>query len=149
MSRSAAFASALLCLLAANPAAAEQLQSFADWDVHYVVLPSTFLRPEIAQQYAVVRANNRSLVNISVLDKAGNATRGKIQGAIINLLGQRQDLKFREVAEASAVYYLAEIEHANEEVLRFRITATIDGRELLVEFQQKLYWEDRDADRAR
>jgi len=145
----AAFRCALLCLLTATHAAAEQLQSFGNWDIHYVVVPSTFLRPEIALQYSVVRAKNRSLVNISVLDKAGKATRGKIRGTTVNLLGQLQALEFREVAEASAIYYLAEIEHDNEEVLRFRITATIDGRELLVEFQQKLYWEDADAARAR
>lgn len=139
----------LLLLLGATNPSAEQSQSFGDWDVHYVVVPSTFLRPQIAQQYAVTRAGNRSLVNISVLDQADKATRGEVRGSIVNLLGQRRNLAFREVAEADAVYYLAEIEHANEEVLRFHISVTVDGRELLIEFQQKLYWEDADAGGSR
>lgn len=140
----------LLQLLVATTAMADQLQSFGDWDVHYVVIPSTFLRPQVATQYAVVRAKNRSLINVSVLNKTGQATRCEVTGWAGNLLGQRLDLKFREVAEASAVYYLAEIEHANEEVLRFHITASVAGhQEMLVEFQQKLYWEDADASGAR
>jgi hypothetical protein len=50
---------------------------------------------------------------------------------------------FREATEGVAVYYLAEIKHSNEEVLRFKITiAPPDDREMLLEFQQKLYWEE-------
>jgi hypothetical protein len=141
---------ALSALVAANAAWSEQVQQFADWDVHYVVIPSTFLRPEVATQYTITRAKNRSLVNISVLNKTGEATHSRVQGSASNLLGQRLDLQFREVAEAGAVYYLAELEHDNEDILRFRISVKVgNGEEMLLEFQQKLYWEDASEGGAR
>jgi len=145
-----AFLALVLAALPVNAAFADQAKSFGAWDVHYIVIPSTFLRPHIATQYDVVRAKNRSLINISVLDKTGQAARGTVTGWASNLLGQQTNLAFREVAEAGAVYYLAEIEHENEDILRFHITATVDGSpKMLVEFQQKLYWEDADASGAR
>jgi len=133
----------LLWLCNAN---AEQLMRFGAWEVHYAVLPSTFLRPAITQQYGVVRAEDSSLVNISMLDASGTPARGQVQGSATNLLGQRQPLHFAEVLEPPAVYYLAQLRHANEEVTRFEITVTReDGTEMVVEFQQKLYWEDDHA----
>ena len=142
-------AAALACLLIGK-VAAEQSQSFGGWDVHYVVIPSTFLQPQIAAQYGITRAKDRALVNVSVIGQAGDATRCKVAGSASNLLGQRLELEFREVTEGDAVYYLAELKHDNEEVLRFRITARVPGeREMRLEFQQKLYWEDADASGAR
>jgi len=136
----------LLAILASTPVAAEQSKHFGDWDVHYVVIPSTFLRPQIATNYNLVRAKDRSLVNVSVVATSGKGTRARLQGSASNLLGQRFGLEFREVTEGSAIYYLAELEHTNEEVLRFRISVSVAGEpDMLMEFQQKLYWEDADA----
>ncbi len=140
----------LALLFAAADGRAEQLQRFGNWTVHYVVIPSTFLRPQIAQRYDLVRAANRALVNVSLLDGAGTPARANVQGRAMNLLGQTQTLAFRQVEELPAVYYLAELEHSNEETMRFTITLTPqDGKPMLLEFQQKLYWEDSDARGAR
>ena len=147
--RATLLAAALACFAVGN-VAAEQSQRFGAWDVHYVVIPSTFLQPQIAAQYGITRAKDRALVNVSVIGQAGDATRCEIAGWASNLLGQRLELKFREVTEGDAIYYLAELKHDNEEVLRFRVTARVAGeREMLLEFQQKLYWEDADASGAR
>lgn len=121
---------------------AEQLQRFAGWEVHYVVLPTEFLKPDIAGRYGIVRGRDRSFVNIAVLDPEQQPAAAAVTGQSTNLLGQQQALHFREVIEDSAVYYLAEIKHSDEEVLRFSITiAPPNEREMLLEFQQKLYWE--------
>jgi hypothetical protein len=136
------FAPALIAILVLSlPAVAEQKQDFGPWQVHYVVLPTTFLRPEIANQYEIVRGKDRSLLNVSVLDEAGAPVVAEASGAFVNLLGQRQDLQFTEVREGEAVYYLAQLKHANEETLRFELHIVPPGDTAkIIRFQQKLYW---------
>ena len=129
--------------LATLTSSAEQMQRFGGWEVHYVVLPTGFLNADIASRYDVIRGRDRAFVNVSVLDSEGQPTQVAIAGHVTNLLGQQQTLAFRKVAEDRAVYYLADIKHSNEEVLRFKITVVPPGeRDMLVEFQQKLYWEE-------
>ncbi len=43
---------------------AEQKQDFANLEVHYIALPSTFLEPYIATQYDLKRSKYTGLVNI-------------------------------------------------------------------------------------
>jgi hypothetical protein len=114
MSKSAArWICALLLALATAPGHAEQRQSFGGWDVHYVVLPTGFLKPDIAAQYGITRG------------------------------GQLLPLTFREVTEGEAVYYLAAVKHTHEEVLRFEILLSAPEAPLMqLKFQQKLYWEE-------
>jgi len=133
----------ICCLvLSALGVHAEQMQRFADWEVHYVVLATEFLKPDIASRYGIIRGRDRSFVNIAVLDPDNMPSTATVSGYSTNLLGQQQPLQFREVTEGSAVYYLAELKHGDEEVLRFSITiAPPNAREMLLEFQQKLYWE--------
>jgi len=52
---------------------AEQMQRFGAFAAHYVVIPSLFLQPDIAQRHGLRRGPGLSLVNVSVLDSAGNA----------------------------------------------------------------------------
>ena len=47
----AATSAGVLCCAWAH---AEQLQRFGDWEVHYVVLPSGFLKPDVAARIAVI-----------------------------------------------------------------------------------------------
>jgi hypothetical protein len=134
---------ALLLALATAPGQAEQRQSFGGWDVHYVVLPTSFLKPDIAAQYGITRGRDRALVNISVLDPAGVPRKVKIEGTVKNLLGQLLPLTFREVTEGDAVYYLAAVKHTHEEVLRFEISlSAAEAPPMQLKFQQKLYWEE-------
>jgi hypothetical protein len=144
MSKSAArWICALLLALATAPGHAEQRQSFGGWDVHYVVLPTGFLKPDIAAQYGITRGRDRALVNISVLDPAGVPQKVTIEGTVKNLLGQLLPLTFREVTEGEAVYYLAAVKHTHEEVLRFEILLSAPEAPLMqLKFQQKLYWEE-------
>lgn len=136
----------LLMSLAAlvSGARAEQMQQFGDWQVHYVVLPSEFLQPATAARYGIVRGRGRAFINISVLDPRGRPTRVDMAGQVINLLGQRHDLEFREIMEGDAVYYLAVMKHTDEETLRFRIRIAAPGRagNMELAFQQKLYAEE-------
>ena len=134
----------LALLLASTPAVhAEQKVLIGDFEAHYVVFPSTFLNAEVAGTYGITRARNLSIVNLSVLDPAGAGTPANVAGQVKNLLGQQRPLKFREIREDKALYYIAEVRHANREVLRFSIAITPPGaRTFDLNFQQELFWDE-------
>lgn len=122
---------------------AEQMEQFGDWQIHYVVFPSSFLTPAIANNYGITRAKNVGIVNISVLDQDGNGAPATVSGHATNLLGQMSQLDFREVREGPAVYYLAEIRHTDQEVVRFSFAITPPGAATFdLKFQKKLYWDE-------
>lgn len=130
---------ALLCAAAAR---AEQKRTFGDLDVHYVVVPTGFLQPDVAQRYNLPRGRDRALVNISVL-RGDSAVTAQVSGTATNLLGQIQHLTFEQVAEGAAIYYLAVVRHTNEEHLRFALTITaLDGTAHELSFRQKMYWDE-------
>ena len=131
-------------LLSTVPAVhAEQKEIIGDFEAHYVVFPSTFLNAEVAVIYGITRARNLSIVNLSVLDSAGEGAPAGIDGRVKNLLGQESPLKFREIREDKALYYIAEVRHADREVLRFSIAITPPGeRTFDLSFQQELFWEE-------
>ncbi len=121
----------------------EQKVVLADHEVHYIVLPTTFLKPAIANDYDLPRGKDRALVNVSIIGPDGTAVAAQLTGESKNLLGQIQNLEFRQVTERPAIYYLALIRHGNEETHRIRITVTLKtGESTDIAFQQKLYWEN-------
>lgn len=122
---------------------AEQSKQAGAYNVHYVAFASTFISPEMARKYNIVRGRNRALINISVLDKEGSPVRAKLNGTVKNLPGQILRLNFEEVIEGDAVYYLAQTRFSDQELMRFKINFVgPDGVENKLDFDQKLYWED-------
>ena len=72
---SSVFIGALLMCLSVQ-AHAEQKETLGEWDVHYMVVNTPFLTPEVAASYGIVRSKYNALVNISVLNKdSGEAQR--------------------------------------------------------------------------
>ena len=119
------------------------MQRFGSFEAHYVVFPSTFMQSEIAHRYGLRRGPGLAIVNLSVLDGSGNGTPCVIAGHSKNLLGQLSPLTFQEVREGDAIYYLAEVRHADQEVLRFSLTVTPSGAAPFdLRFQQRLYAEE-------
>ena len=137
---------ALTLLFALQPAHAQQMQRFGDYELHYIVIPTTMLKPDIAARYNIRRGKDRALCNISVIDNNGVGVKAALEGSSQNLLGQRQGLTFTEVVDGDAIYYLATIRHANEEVHRIDIDAqvvaspTSKGASTTLKLIQKLYW---------
>lgn len=122
---------------------AEQVHRVAGHEVHYIIIPTTFLESEIAAQYGVARARNRALINVSILDANKQAVTGAVSGSSSNLLGQTQNFEFRQVTEGDAIYYLAELLHSNEELHRVTLDiALATGQRDQIKFNQKLYWEN-------
>lgn len=135
---------AFITLLSISPLLqAEQSQSAGNYQVHYVAFASTFLSPEMAKKYNIVRGRNRALINISVLDRNDLPVRAKLSGTVKNLPGQILRLNFEEVIEGDAVYYLAQTRFSDQEIMRFNVIFVgPDGVENELNFEQKMYWED-------
>ncbi|HTK97477.1 MAG TPA: DUF4426 domain-containing protein [Pseudomonadales bacterium] len=125
---------------AALPAAADQFKSFDGIDVHYIVVNTLFLQPDVAARYKVVRANDRAIVNLSVIDEKGSAILAEVTGSTVNLLSQTHPLQFAVINEGDSIYYVAPFQYTDQDVLRFRVSISVPGRAPMdLEFQQQMY----------
>jgi hypothetical protein len=132
------FASCLMLFLSVN-ACAEQKKTLGNWDVHYMVLNTTFLTPEIAKANGIVRSKYNALVNISVLDKrTQKAQLAALSGEATNLLGSKRELSFKRVEEGDAIYYLAVIQFRDRENLRFNVKIQQRNTTQTLTFQQAM-----------
>lgn len=108
--------------------ATETSRDFGDYVVHFNALSTQQLTPEIAEQYGIVRSQNRAMLNVSILRKreggAHEPVPGSVSASAINLTGQLKNLTFREITEGSAVYYIGEIAITDGETLIFSIDVT-------------------------
>ncbi len=130
----------LMGFLFSSQVEAEQKQVLGAWDVHYIALNSTFLTPQVAQQYGIVRSKFNGLINISVLASSDKKAQSVIlTGEAKNLLGVVKKLNFKEVQEGQAIYYLATLPFSDRE--HYRITVDInDGeKKKTLKFQHKFY----------
>lgn len=103
----------------------QTMQRLGNWEVHYSAFPSTFLRPEVANQYNLTRSNSQGVLNISVLDATSDertAQRVNVSGYALNELGQRRDLTFRRHVDGDAIYYITQVPHRKEDEFRFYVT---------------------------
>lgn len=130
----------LLTMLLASPVTlAEQYETLGPWDVHYIVLNSTFLQPDIAKAYKIQRSKYNAFINISVLDSDSQKAQSVVvSGTARNLLGNTKELKFREVQEQDAIYYLAQLAFRDLETYRFDIEVRHGNNVENLRFQQKL-----------
>ena len=130
------FAAALM----AFDAPAEQFRDFGDWRVHYIAVGSSFLPAEVAERHDIVRGDNKAIVNISAIGPDGRSGAIRIAGTVTNLLGQKIPLRFREVRDGAAIYYIAPLDFEDAETLRFELRLTLpDQGEETLSFQQALY----------
>lgn len=110
---------------------AENSKEFGDYVVHYNAFRSDTISAEVAKQYNLARANNRVLINIAVLKKVmhttGKPTSSTITGHASNLTGQLKKLKFKEITEGNAIYYLAETKISDGEFLKFNLKILPEG----------------------
>lgn len=118
-----------------------QYKELGPWQVHYIAFPSTFIQPQIAKTYGLERSGFKGIVNISILknDTDKTAQKATLQGTARNLLGNKQNLNFKEVVEGDSVYYLAQVDYTNEEILRFEIEIQQGNQFQTLKFQQKFY----------
>lgn len=141
---------ALLVLTLALPASAQgDSQTFGDYTVHYSVFNSTFLKPEIAQTYGLIRARDRALINVSVTktddEKTTLGLPAQVRGQASNLLQQQQQLDFQEISDGQATYYIATLRHSHEETFNISLQLKVnpDQTPWNVRFPRTLYVDGR------
>lgn len=127
-----------------TPAFAES-KTFGNYTVHYIAVNSTFLTPEIAAQYKIVRSARRAFLNIAVLrnntDGSTTPVAAKVEGGKQNLMQQAGDIDFDEVREGEAIYYIGQFDFSNAETLRFSVQVTPQGESAAqsIEWSTQLY----------
>ena len=130
----------LVSLLTVMQTSAETFETKNGLTIHYSIVPTLMLSKNIANQYQIVRAKDRSISSIAIKDQSGSSVKASIEGKKENLLGQQEQLSFSEFFEGDAIYYVAAIKHGKEELLRF--TAEIqphNKKSQKLKFSKKLY----------
>ena len=120
-------------------------QTFGDYTIHYQAVNSTFLTPEIAEQYDIIRSESRAFLNVAVLrnepDGSTTPVTATLEGVKHNLLQQSEAIDFALVREGEAIYYIGQFDFSDREVLRFTLMVSPEGREPAhaIEWTTQLY----------
>ncbi|MGD2136696.1 MAG: DUF4426 domain-containing protein [Gammaproteobacteria bacterium] len=134
---------ALLLPLAA--AAAENMEDFGDYVIHFNAMPTDMLPPQTAREYHITRSRTRGMLTITVLKKIlgspGQPVHARVDVTARNLAGQGRNIRMRQIREGNAIYYIGEFGVAHEETLKFDIRARPQGsmEVLNIEFSQDFY----------
>lgn len=136
----------LACLLGPGLSWAQQAEDLGTHWVHYSIINTSQLSPEVANAIGVQRSASRALLNLAVLRKSEDGmdvpVRAQVRVSMINLAGQRRQLELREVIEQDAVYYLASFRIHNEERATFRVSVRpedLSGPPREFTFQQQFF----------
>jgi hypothetical protein len=132
----------LIALFAAG-AYAQQSEMFGPFELHYSVVNTTFLEPEVAANYGITRGKKRAILNLAVREHVAGGTKARtmlIKGRTWDLI-QNQFLEFQEVREGQAIYYIAEFKFINEEWRFFEVDFRPEGADetYTFKFKHQLY----------
>ena len=80
--------------------------------VYYSAFNASFLTPDIAKQYGLMRSPHRGIANIVVQRKQSSgpakAVSARLKGTATALGGSERSLNFKLITDSDAIYYLAE-----------------------------------------
>jgi Domain of unknown function (DUF4426) len=135
----------LAAMLCTGAVQAQQSEMFGPYELHYSVVNSTFLAPEVAATYGIVRGDKRAILNLAVREEMappGETLNMQLQGRTWDLI-QSQTLDFLEIREGKAVYYIAEFKFINEEWRFFEVDFRPEGADktYTFKFKHQLYLE--------
>ncbi|AFY22312.1 MULTISPECIES: DUF4426 domain-containing protein [Pseudomonas] len=116
----------------------ERQETFGDVTVHYNTFNSTFLTPDIAKSAELVRSKNQGVINISVL-KEGKPLMAQVSGSVKDLTSQTVPLKFKQITEQGAIYYIAQYPVDQQEVRTFEIKVQTGDKINTINFNQELF----------
>lgn len=123
---------AITALLLSTPLAAQQAQTFGDYEIHYNVINSHLIPPETATAYGIQRASTQALLNITVMHTDSDPAtpmHARVRAAATNLSAQRREIRMREISQQDAVYYIGQLRISNEETYDFDIEVRPQGHE--------------------
>lgn len=119
---------AIVMLLAAGTASAENFTDVGDYVIHYNALPTDLLDRNVARSYNITRSKSRGMLNVAVLKKLagtpGMPVAATVTAYSTNLNSQINEFEMREIREQNAIYYIGEFNVRNQETLTFDITVS-------------------------
>ncbi|WP_191830599.1 MULTISPECIES: DUF4426 domain-containing protein [Pseudomonas] len=124
--------------VAADAIKGERQEVFGDTTVHYSTFISTFLQPDIAKAAELVRSKNQGVINVSVI-KAGQPVVTQVSGTVKDLTSASVPLKFKQITEQGAIYYIAQFPVEQQETRTFTIDVGIGGKTETISFNQELF----------
>lgn len=133
--------SAVLVMQQANAQEGSSLRS-GQYELFYSAFNSSFLQPETAVAINVKRAKNIALINLSVREHLADGSTKEVKAAEVkatafNLI-HKNTLKFQEVVEPGAIYYLAKFKINNDnEMIVINASITPEGSDKAIEFEFK------------
>ncbi|WP_207284876.1 DUF4426 domain-containing protein [Pseudomonas sp. FW300-N2A2] len=124
--------------MAADVIKGERKETFGDVTVHYNTFNSTFLTPDIAKSAELIRSKNQGVINVSVI-KDGKPLISEVSGTVKDLTSQSVPLKFKQITEQGAIYYIAQYPVEQQEVRTFDIKVQTGDKTNTISFQQELF----------
>lgn len=122
------FAAALLAIGLSGQARAERVSEFDGYTVHYNVLNTDILDPEVARSYRITRSRERAMMIVAVLKNADKGQPEPVKASIAvnasNLNAQLRAVALRPVFDQEAIYYIGEFPITHMETLNFQISVS-------------------------
>lgn len=118
---------------------AQQSEMFGPYELHYSVVNTTFLDPEVAANYGITRGEKRAILNLAVREVGSDGSEARsmmLKGRTWDLI-QNQFLEFKEIREGSAIYYIGEVKFINEEWRFFEVHFRPEGAQQTYTFKLK------------
>ncbi len=124
--------------MAADAIKSERKETFGDVTVHYNTFNSTYLTPDIAKSAELIRSKNQGVINISVI-KEGKPQMAQVSGSVKDLTSQIVPLKFKQITEQGAIYYIAQYPVDQPETRTFEIKVQTGDKINTINFNQELF----------
>jgi len=124
--------------MAADAIKGERKETFGDVTVHYNTFNSTFLTPDIAKAAGLTRSKNQGVINVAVI-KDGKPLTADVSGSVKDLTSQTVPLKFKQITEQGAIYYIAQFPVDQQEVRTFDIKVQNGDKINTINFNQELF----------
>jgi len=139
---------AVLCS-AASVAQENISERFGRYEVFYSVFNTSFVSPEVAKAYNLVRGPDKALMNVAVIKHLADGTTQNVDASISGTwsdLIYKKALNFQRVQEQDAIYYLApfDIQHKNDMYFDLKVFPQGAQRDFQLKFKKRLYIDNKD-----
>ncbi|MGI9299154.1 MAG: DUF4426 domain-containing protein [Luminiphilus sp.] len=130
---------AISLMLWSTLAASQQSERFDQFELHYSIVYSTFLTPQIAAEFGIPRGKDKAMLTLSVRDAEASDVEGRpmrIEGRTWDLI-TGGDMTIKEVREGRATYYLIPFEFLDREYRFFEFDFTPEGSDQTYSYKFK------------
>jgi hypothetical protein len=130
----------LLLGLGATNAHGQQSTRYDEFELHHSIVYTTFVAPEVAAEYGIIRGADKAMLTLSVRD----ASSGDLAGRPMQINGRTWDLitggamDVREIREGRATYYIVPFEFLDREYRFFEFSFQPEGADKSYEHKMKV-----------